>query len=339
MADKLKFGLVGCGNIGKRHAELIRTFGILKAVCDNDSKKVNEYSKTYNVPGYTSFEIFLNSSKEIDVIVICTPNYLHAEQSIAALEKGYHVLCEKPMALNVKDCEKMTEAAKRNQKTLLIVKQNRFNPPVVYLKSLLDSKKLGAIYSISMNCLWNRNEAYYNTSNWKGSKELDGGILFTQFSHFFDVACWLFGEMHCRSASGKNFNHKEVTEFEDTVQALVTFEKGILGCMHFSTNAYETNLEGSLTIIAEKGSIIIGGAYLNEITHHQAVSKVWPVLGENKPANQYGSYTGSMSNHEDVYKHFLKSLKSEDFLYQDFATSLQTIKAIESVLQALPNSN
>jgi len=239
------------------------------------------------------------------------------------------------MALNVKDCLRMSDAAKANNKSLLVVKQNRFNPPVGYAKQLIDGQKLGNIFSISMNCLWNRNSEYYLNSNWKGKRELDGGILFTQFSHFFDVACWLFGDAICIGAIGQNFAHNGITEFEDSVMTIMKFERGSIASMHFSINAYHNNMEGSLTILGEMGSLIIGGEYLNTLSYHKVMDVETPVLTSGSTFNDYGSYTGSMNNHHLVYEHFISSLENGHGLNSELEASISTIAAIESVNVAL----
>jgi predicted dehydrogenase len=333
------FALVGCGHIGKRHAELIGKYGNLSAVCDIDNKKAILFSGIYNAPYFTNYIDLLKHAEATDIIVICTPNYLHADQAINALESGYHVLCEKPMALNVKDCERMSETAIRYQRTLLIVKQNRFNPPVAYLKGLLDAQKMGTIYSISMNCLWNRNLTYYTTSDWKGRKELDGGILFTQFSHFFDVANWLFGKAVCLSATGKNFSHQGVTEFDDTIMALMKFENGTLAAMHFSTNAYNCNMEGSITVLGERGAIAIGGEYLNKLVYHNVDGLVEPELIYNTGFNDYGFYTGSMNNHHLVYEYLINALLSGKSLQKEMEPSVASVESIQAIYDVLHKIN
>ena len=160
--------------------------GQLVAVCDIDQQKANAFTSEYSARGYSSLDEMLAHEKDLDVVAVCTPNGLHASQSISILEAGFHVLCEKPMAIKTSDCVKMIQAARKSKKMLFVVKQNRFNPPVVAVKNLVDQGKLGKIFSVQVNCFWNRDPLYYKNS-WKGSKDLDGGTLFTQFSHFIDT--------------------------------------------------------------------------------------------------------------------------------------------------------
>ena len=180
-----KIAIIGCGRIGQRHAEQINRFAILSAVCDIIPKKADELGTTYNTKSYYSIEDLLANEKDTDIISICTPNGLHAVHCITALGAGKNVLCEKPLCINTDDGEKMIAAAEKNNKKLFVVKQNRYNPPVAFVKNLLETNSLGKIFSFQLNCFWNRPAAYY--TDWKGTKDLDGGTLFTQFSHFIDL--------------------------------------------------------------------------------------------------------------------------------------------------------
>lgn len=183
---KIKFAIVGCGRIAQRHAEQINAFGELVAVCDIVFPKAVSFADEYKVGAYKSIDDLLKNETDVDVISICTPNGLHAQQSIKCLQSGFHVLVEKPMALTVDDCKAMMDAAEKSKKNLFVVKQNRFNPPVVAVKDAIEKNVLGKIFSIQLNCFWNRNKSYYQ-DEWRGTKDLDGGTLFTQFSHFIDL--------------------------------------------------------------------------------------------------------------------------------------------------------
>ena len=182
----LKFAIIGCGRIAERHAEHIHRLGKLEATCDIIPEKAKALAAKYGARPYHNADEFLSKDMSADVVAVCSPNGLHATHAIRALQAGFHVLCEKPMALTVQDCGEMINAAERANKRLFIVKQNRFNPPVAAVKKLIEEGRLGKIYSVQLNCFWNRNEEYYKNS-WKGTKDLDGGTLFTQFSHFIDL--------------------------------------------------------------------------------------------------------------------------------------------------------
>src|SRR5215831_4971936 len=194
MSKPLHFAIIGCGRIAQRHAEHISKTGKLIATCDTVVEKAKALADPYQACSFQVVDDMLRKVKDIDVVSVCSPNGLHAEHTIKALQAGFHVLCEKPMALTVQDCGDMITAAERANKRLFIVKQNRFNPPVAAVKKVIEEGKLGKIYSIQLNCFWNRNEAYYKNS-WKGTKSLDGGTLFTQFSHFVDLLYWMIGDV------------------------------------------------------------------------------------------------------------------------------------------------
>src|SRR4030042_2604017 len=182
--EKLKVAIGGCGRIAQRHAEHIHNQGILTAVCDKDPEKAKELGEKYKAACFSSIDEMLKNKTAIDVVSVCTPNGLHAEHTIKALRAGFHVLCEKPMAINVHDCGMMISEAEKNNRRLCIVKQNRFNPPIEAVKKCIDEGKLGRIYSVQLSCFWNRNNNYYQKSDWKGKADMDGGTLYTQFSHF-----------------------------------------------------------------------------------------------------------------------------------------------------------
>ncbi len=175
-------------------------------------KLANEYF----CASYSNINELLNNHPEIDVISVCTPNGLHAKHTIIALKNLKHVLCEKPMALTTKDCKTMIKTAEEEDRKLFIVKQNRYNPPIVELKKAIDEGTLGTITNVQLNCFWNRPNRYYEESDWKGTNVLDGGTLFTQFSHFIDLLIWLIGDIDDFELYRKNFQHKNVIEFDNT---------------------------------------------------------------------------------------------------------------------------
>ena len=190
MSNKIKFAVIGCGHIGKRHAEMISRNSEceLIALCDTRDESLLNIEQ-YNIPFYSSVEELLENEKNIEVVSICTPNGKHTEQALKALEYNKHVVVEKPLGLTKADCEKVIYKSLRQNKHVFGVMQNRYSPPSEWLKSVIDDKKLGDIYMVQVNCYWNRDERYYKTDGWKGKQDLDGGTLFTQFSHFIDIMC------------------------------------------------------------------------------------------------------------------------------------------------------
>ena len=329
----LQFAIIGCGNIAKRHAEQIQAIGKLAAVCDIIWSKAEELGKKYNAGSFSSIEVLFAQKKDIDVAVICTPNGLHAAHSIISLQAGCHVLCEKPMAIKSSDCLVMIQEAEKAGKHLFIVKQNRFNPPVVAVKRLLDEKKLGNVYSIQLNCFWNRDAGYYENS-WKGTMELDGGVLFTQFSHFIDLLYWMLGDVKKVRAFKKNFAHKNIIEFEDSGVVILELESGAIGAINYTVNSFQKNMEGSLTIFGEKGTVKIGGQYLNVLEYQQIQDHVIPSLPAGNKPNEYGFYHGSMSNHDKVYQNLVDVIQNNAVIAANSNDGLKTVQIIEKIYAA-----
>jgi UDP-N-acetyl-2-amino-2-deoxyglucuronate dehydrogenase len=330
---KINFALVGCGRIAQRHAEHINNLAVLVSICDVEFAKAKELSTKYNARAYQNIDDMLAQQKDIDVVSICTPNGLHAEHSIKALKAGFHVLCEKPMAISVHDCGAMIKAAEQANKRLFAIKQNRFNPPVVAVKEAIDNGYLGKIYSIQLNCFWNRNNDYYHNS-WKGTKHLDGGTLYTQFSHFIDLLYWMIGDVKRAYALTSNFAHKDIIEFEDSGVIALEFYNGAIGGINFTVNSFQKNMEGSLTIFGEKGTVKIGGQYLNELEYQNIEGFEIKNLPEGNRPNNYGNYMGSMSNHDKIYENVINVLLNGDSIATNSFEGLKTVEIIDKIYQS-----
>lgn len=330
----MKFAIIGCGQIAQRHAEQIDRMGVLSAVCDIKKERAEKLGKKYEAFWYLDIDDLLeNEIKMLDVVSICTPNYLHAKHTIKALEAGFHVICEKPMALNVKDCQTMLDRAQKAERYLFVVKQNRFNPIVERVKEIIDEGRLGQIFNVQLNCFWNRNYKYYIESDWKGDKEKDGGTLFTQFSHFIDLLVWMIGDVKEVYTFKDNFMHKQVVKFEDTGVIILRFLDGTLGTINFTVNAHSRNMEGSLTIFGIKGTVKIGGQYLNELEYQDIEDYEIKDLPKGNPANDYGHYKGSMSNHDKVYEYATKIISSGRLMGNGLG-GLRTVELIEKIYEA-----
>ncbi|MBX2931839.1 MAG: Gfo/Idh/MocA family oxidoreductase [Chitinophagaceae bacterium] len=326
----IRFAIIGCGRISQRHAEHIAKRGVLVAVVDIIQEKANALASQYNTKAYYSVEEFITAKPTVDIVAICTPNGLHALHSIQCLQAHYHVLCEKPMAIKISDCVEMIKVAKENKQHLFCIKQNRFNPPVVAVKKIIDEGRLGKIYSVQLNCFWNRNADYYLNS-WKGTKTLDGGTLFTQFSHFIDLLYWMIGDVTKAKAITKNYAHKNDIEFEDTGAVLLEFSNGAIGTIHYTVNSYNKNMEGSLTIFGEKGTVKIGGQYLNELEYQQIEDYTIENLPIGNIANNYGEYQGSMSNHDKVYDNVIDVLQNNAIISVSSFEGMKTVEIIEKI--------
>jgi UDP-N-acetyl-2-amino-2-deoxyglucuronate dehydrogenase len=330
---KALFGIIGCGRIAHRHAEQMKKQGKLLAVCDIDVKKAKDFAEKYDTTYYSSIEELLAKETQINIIAVCTPNGLHAEHTIKSLNAKKHVLCEKPLAIKTADAMNMINCAAENDCKLFVVKQNRYNPPVVAVKQLLDNNTLGKISSFQVNCFWNRPEAYYAESSWRGTKELDGGTLFTQFSHFVDLIYWFLGDVKSAEAKIANFAHKNIA-IEDAGIVLLEMENGTIGTLNYTVNAHQQNMEGSFTIFGEKGTVKIGGQYLNELEYQNIQNMDAILLQAGNAANSYGYYQGSMSNHDKVYENLLAAIENDSNNIASAEDGLKTVEIIEKIYNA-----
>ncbi len=305
----LKFAVIGCGHIGKRHAEMISRNPNCELVALIDIKNKEELNiNQYDVPFYYSLEEFYKSNIAVDMITVATPNGLHATHALLALNNNNHVIIEKPMALKSNDAKEIIQLAEQKKKRIFTVMQNRYSPPSVWVKEIITQGVLGNIYSVHINSFWNRDERYYKKDSWHGDKELDGGTLFTQFSHFIDIMYWLFGDITHIKAIMKDFKHQKMTDFEDAGIISFEFINGGIGNFNFSTALFDKNMESSMTIIAENGTIKIGGQYMNKVAYCHIKDYSMPELKPTNPGNDYGTYKGSAQNHHYVYKNVVDVL-------------------------------
>jgi predicted dehydrogenase len=325
---------VGCGRIAERHAEHIANFGLLQAVCDVKADRANALAQKYHSKSYLAIEELIENEPSVEVVSICTPNGLHAQHAVKALKKGFHALVEKPMALTVRDCEAMIHEAEKANRRIFVIKQNRFNPPVAALKSVIDENRLGRILNVQLNCFWNRNENYYLNSDWKGTKKLDGGTLFTQYSHFIDLLYWLAGDVDEVQAFTGNLNHEHQIEFEDTGVIILRFLNGALGTINYTVNSHQRNMEGSITVFGENGTVKVGGQYLNVLEYQDIKNYTIEVAEDSRPANDYGFYQGSMSNHDKVYENVVNVLRNNDVIVTNALDGLKTVQIIEKIYEA-----
>jgi predicted dehydrogenase len=329
---KIKFAVVGAGHIGKRHAEMIRrdAEGELVAMVDVRSKEECG-AGDFDVPFFTTVEELLSSGIEFDVVNVCTPNGLHAEQSLKALEAKKHVVCEKPMGLTKSSCEELIFKALQVSRQVFCVMQNRYSPPSEWIKSIITEGKLGEIYMVQLNCYWNRDDRYYKAGGWKGTKDLDGGTLFTQFSHFIDIMYWLFGDIDNIQGKFADFNHHNTTDFEDSGFVSFDFINGGMGSLNYSTSVANQNLESSMTIIGQNGSVKIGGQYMNEVEICNISGYEMPTLKESNPANDYGPYKGSAANHNFVISNVIDTLKGRTSPTTNALEGLKVVDIIERI--------
>ena len=331
MQKKIKFGIVGMGRIGSRHAtcisqhpqaQLVGTHDVLPQYQSNCGKLRRDCS---------SFRDLIR--RDLDVINICTPNYLHADMAIEALKGGRHVVIEKPIALHKIDAQSIISTAKEVDKLVFCVMQNRFSPTIIWLKSIISKGLLGEIKMLSIHCFWNRNENYYSNSSWHGSIKMDGGPLYTQFSHFIDVIYWLFGEINNISAEFFKLNSKNKwIEFEDSGIVRFNLSNGIgQGVLNYSTAIWDRNLESSITIIGEKGSVKIGGQYMDKIEYCHIKDYTLPHFETLIQCNDYGDYKGSASNHDKMINNVINVLLGTDKIHTNVIDGMQVVNIIETI--------
>lgn len=334
--NRIKFAVVGCGHIGKRHAEMImrNSESELIALCDVRNEEELNISN-FTVPLYDDISRMLESHPDIDVVNIATPNGLHAEHAMEVLKHSKHVVIEKPISLSRVDAEKIVYKALQVNKRVFGVMQNRFSPPSKWIKELIESNVLGKIFLVQLNCFWNRDERYYTSESWHGTKKLDGGTLFTQFSHFIDLLYWLFGDIHNIKSRLFDFNHQDLTEFEDSGIVSFDFKKGGSGVFSFSTSIWDTNLESSMTIIAQNGSVKIGGQYMDKVEYCHVKNYQMPIIEKTNPGNDYGFYKGSAQNHNFVIDNVVNVLNRQESIATNILEGLKVVEIIENIYKSV----
>lgn len=328
MKNKIGFGVLGLGHIGHKHclhiienpgANLVQTADINKELNFNNVANVHTLKTLLQNP-------------DIDVINVCTPNGLHAEHAILALKAQKHVVIEKPIALSSHECNLIEQASLENEKLVFCVMQNRFSPPSLWIKSVVDQNLLGEIFSIQINCFWNRDDRYYTPNHWHGNLKLDGGPLFTQFSHFIDLLYWLFGDIQINHANFQNFNHQHSTQFEDS--GVVSFHlknRNTLGSINYSTSVFDKNFESSISIIGQNGSVKLGGQYMNEISYCHIKDYTLPEIASSNPPNHYGNYIGSAANHPYVIQNVINTLQQSETPHTQFSEGAAVVQIIENI--------
>ena len=257
------------------------------------------------------------------------------------MSAGFHVVIEKPMALNKEDAEQIIFTSLKYNKKAFCVMQNRYSPPSVWIKNMIESGKLGKIYMVQLNCYWNRDERYYKPESWHGTKDLDGGTLFTQFSQFIDIMYWLFGDITNIKSRMRDFNHSETTDFEDSGIVSFDFVNGGMGNLCFSTSVWGKNMESSILIVAENGSVKIGGQYMNEVEYCHIKDYEMPELAPTNPGNDYGPYKGSAQNHNFVIRNVVEVLSegNNEPITPNVLEGMKVVDIITRMYEASKNEN
>ena len=305
---QFKIALVGCGRISRNHFDAIRRIDglTLSAVCDILPDRSRAAGEQEGVPSFSSYEEMLRTA-DCDVVVVCTPSGLHAAQGALAARAGKHVVTEKPMAITLTQADELVKACDDAGVLLFVVKQNRLNPPIQLLRRAIDKGRFGRIYLASTTVRWQRPQEYYAAEPWRGTWEFDGGAIMNQASHYVDLMQWLVGPVE--SVMAKTATQARRIEAEDSGVAILRFRSGALGVIEVNVLTYPRNLEGSITILGEKGSVKIGGTAVNRVEHwmfadYDDDDKLVEGASTNPP-NVYGF------GHEGYYRNVLAVLRGE----------------------------
>jgi UDP-N-acetyl-2-amino-2-deoxyglucuronate dehydrogenase len=329
--QSFRVGLIGCGRISKNHFDAIaRIDGLqLSAVCDIDLARAQRASEQYGVPCYASLDEMLRSG-DCDVVSICTPSGLHSSQGIAAAHAGKHVVTEKPMSISLSQADELVKACDDAGVHLFVVKQNRLNPPVQLLKRAIDKGRFGRIYLCNVTVRWQRPQEYYDAEPWRGTWEFDGGAIMNQASHYVDLMQWLVGPVE--SVLAKTATQARRIEAEDSGIGIVKFRSGALGVIEVNVLTYPKNLEGSITILGETGSVKIGGTAVNRVEHwtfaHYDDDDKLIESANTNPPTVYGF------GHEGYYRNVLSALRGESKADTDGRAGRKSLELILGIYES-----
>lgn len=333
--DIVRVGLVGCGRIAKRHADLLSkgqiNGAVLASVCDIDRTRAMDFGVEYKVPYYLSMHDMMSES-EIDLVSVLTESGNHAQNTIDLAQYGKHILVEKPMALTLDSADAMIRACSENNIKLFVVKQNRFNVPVLKLREALEQGRLGDVFLGTIRVRWCRDQAYYDHDEWRGTWKHDGGVFAQQASHHVDMLEWMMGDVESVFAKSANFFAN--IEAEDTGIALLKFRSGAFGIIEATTAARPVNIEGSLSILGSNGIVEIGGFAVNEM-------KLWRFkeeLPEDKdvlekfsvnPPDVYGF------GHKAYYEDVINSIKNNTRALVDGLEGRKSLELISAIYESI----
>jgi UDP-N-acetyl-2-amino-2-deoxyglucuronate dehydrogenase len=336
---KLNFALVGCGRIAKRHAELLGHQQIpnarLAAVCDVKPERAQAIGKQFDVPHYTDMHVMMKQER-VDVVVVLTESGLHADHVIALAPYGAHVVVEKPMALTLRDADRMIAACDQAGIKLFVVKQNRFNVPVVKLREALEAGRFGKLVLGTVRVRWCRPQSYYNQDAWRGTWAMDGGVLSNQASHHIDMLEWMMGEVE--SVYAMSTTALVDIEAEDTAVVTLRFQSGALGVIEATTATRPKDLEGSISVLGEKGSVEIAGFAVNEM-------RVWNFTAPQpddadvmqrysvNPPNVYGF------GHQAYYEHVVDCIVHNRKHLVDGLEGRKSLELISAIYESIETGN
>ncbi len=321
--NKLKFALIGCGRISASHikaildnfedAELVSVCDLIKDRAEQKADEYLNYSRERSVSViqpkvFTDYQEMLQK-EDINVCVVCTESGYHAEISLYCQNLKKHILVEKPMAMSILDADRMIQAAQKNNLKLAVCHQNRFNPPIQKLRQAINEERFGRIFAGTARILWNRNKEYYDKANWRGTWKLDGGCLINQCTHNIDLLQWMINsEIHSVYGQTANYMHPYI-QTEDYGSIIIKFKNGAIGNIEGTVSVYPKNLKETLTILGEKGTVIIGGIAVNKILVWDFKDKIDSLEEiqqkyDTEIPNVYGN------GHSPLYKDFIDSIRN-----------------------------
>jgi UDP-N-acetyl-2-amino-2-deoxyglucuronate dehydrogenase len=330
---RIRVALVGCGRISKSHFDALQAHQAdteLVAVCDIDPKALAAAQEKTGAPGYESLDRLL-ARAECDLVVLATPSGLHPAQAIQAAQAGRHVMSEKPMATRWDDGKRMVEACDKAGVQLFVVKQNRLNPTVRLVKRAIARHRFGRIYSVTCNVFWTRPQEYYDSAKWRGTWEFDGGAFMNQASHYVDLLDWLVGPVESVFAYTATLARR--IEVEDSGVAAIRWRNGALGSINVTMLAYPKNLEGSITILGEKGTVRLGGVAVNRIEHWEFADSD-PEDDARWQAASYQTSSVYGQGHVLYYDNVIKALRGEAPAETDGREGLRSLELLVAIYQS-----
>jgi len=331
----LKFALVGCGRIAKRHSELLGLNQIknasLVAVCDIIEEKAKKLGEQFNIPYYTDMDEMMNS-ENIDVVSVLSESGYHAKHVINLARYGKHIVVEKPMALTLDDADSMIEACDKNNSRLFVVKQNRFNVPVVKLREAMESNRFGKLVLGTIRVRWSRDQDYYDQASWRGKWSMDGGVLTNQASHHVDLLEWMMGDVE--SVFAKSMTALVDIEAEDTAIVTMKFKNGALGIIEATTAVRPKDLEGSISILGEKGNVEIGGFAVNKMLHWNFLETI---EGDENVMNNYSVNPPNVYGfgHQAYYEHVVDSILNNKAQLVDGLVGRKSLELVTAIYESI----
>jgi UDP-N-acetyl-2-amino-2-deoxyglucuronate dehydrogenase len=330
---KLNIGIIGCGRIAYKHAEAIKKNekANLLCVCDIIEERAREYKDKYGTEAYYSDYHEMLEHPGLDVVNICTPSGMHAEMGITAAKAGKHVIVEKPMALSLKDADDLIDVCEKNGVKLAVCLQNRFNPPVQKLRRALEKGRFGKLTHGSAVVRWFRPQDYYDQADWRGTRAMDGGCLMNQSIHNIDLLQWMMGPVE--SVFGYTATNLRKIECEDLGIAVLKFKNGALGVIEASTTIYPENLEETLAIFGEKGTVVLGGIAVNKI-------ETWKFADSTEENGDLDGHQQEVPNvygfgHDALIEDFIQAVNNNRKPYIDGREGRKALEVVLSVYQSV----